>query len=411
MKICQINCIYGSGSTGKIVRDIHITLKKEGIESIVIAPLKSEYASDGGIYSTTNKFLSLTSALIRRYLGFQYGSAYVQTNRLIKILKKEKPDVVHLQCINGNDINIYRLEAYLAKEKIKTLYTIHAEFPYTGGCGYAFNCEKWLKGCGGCPIKKEATQSPIIDPSHRTWKKQNEAYQKFDTAYLKFTTVSPWLLSRAERSPMIKQFEKTTVLNGIDTSIFHYADCEQEWRKKLKLDSDDIFILHVTACFSPHSYDIKGGQYIVALAMELQKISDKYKIIVAASQGESNDLPNNIIYLGRAESQMALAQLYREAKVTVIASKRETFCMPVAESLCCGTPVVGFKAGGPESIAIDKYSEFVDYADIEALERAVLKWINNNYNKTEIAKEAQGLYSKETMTDNYIKLYKHLLAE
>jgi glycosyltransferase involved in cell wall biosynthesis len=37
--------------------------------------------------------------------------------------------------------------------------------------------------------------------------------------------------------------------------------------------------------------------------------------------------------------------------------------MIVAESLCCGTPVVGFKAGGPESIAIDDYCVFVQFLD------------------------------------------------
>ncbi len=34
--------------------------------------------------------------------------------------------------------------------------------------------------------------------------------------------------------------------------------------------------------------------------------------------------------------------------------------MVTAESLCCGTPVVGFTAGGPESIAIDAFSNFVE---------------------------------------------------
>ena len=60
MKICQINCIYGSGSTGKIVRDIHITLKKEGIESIVIAPLKVNTRQMGVfIAQQINSFLLL----------------------------------------------------------------------------------------------------------------------------------------------------------------------------------------------------------------------------------------------------------------------------------------------------------------------------------------------------------------
>ena len=38
--------------------------------------------------------------------------------------------------------------------------------------------------------------------------------------------------------------------------------------------------------------------------------------------------------------------------------------MVTAESLCCGTPVVGFKAGAPEQIAIKEFSEFVEYGDL-----------------------------------------------
>lgn len=409
MKVCQINCVYGSGSTGKIVRDIHLTLKDQGIESLVIAPLKSKDASDGEIYSTTTKYLSYFSAIIRRYLGFQYGFSQIQTWRMIKILKREMPDIVHLQCINGNDINIYMLEKYLAKNKIKTLYTIHAEFPYTGGCGHAFDCEKWLIECGGCPRKKEATQSPIIDPSHRTWLKQNDAYQRFDKQLLRFTTVSPWLLMRAEQSPMLTHFKKTVVINGIDTSIFRYQVPQPIWRRRLNLSLDDIIIAHVTACFIPHSYNIKGGEYIVKLAERLKEISPKYKIIVAAGQGESSDLPDNIIYIGRTEDQEELAQLYREAKVTVIASKKETFCMPVSETLCCGTPIVGFLAGGPESIAIKEYSDFVEHANVDALTEKVVKWANTDYDAREIATKAYDIYSKETMTNNYIEQYNELM--
>ena len=41
--------------------------------------------------------------------------------------------------------------------------------------------------------------------------------------------------------------------------------------------------------------------------------------------------------------------------------------MIVAESLCCGTPVVGFKAGAPEQITIKEYSEFSEFGNIEIL--------------------------------------------
>ena len=73
--------------------------------------------------------------------------------------------------------------------------------------------------------------------------------------------------------------------------------------------------------------------------------------------------------------QQALAELYRRARVSMIVSKRETFSMPCAESLCCGTPVIGFEAGAPEQIALREYSEFVSYGDLQEMETVLRKWL------------------------------------
>ena len=53
------------------------------------------------------------------------------------------------------------------------------------------------------------------------------------------------------------------------------------------------------------------------------------------------------------------------ANLTILTSQFETFSMVCAESLCSGTPVVGFKAGAPEQISIQQYSEFVEYGKID----------------------------------------------
>lgn len=91
-----------------------------------------------------------------------------------------------------------------------------------------------------------------------------------------------------------------------------------------------------------------------------------------------------------------------------MASKKETFSMPVAESLCCGTPIVGFLAGGPESIAIPQYSEFVEYGNTELLKEAIEKQINAVIDKNEVAEKAKCKYSSETMARDYYNLYMEL---
>lgn len=86
--------------------------------------------------------------------------------------------------------------------------------------------------------------------------------------------------------------------------------------------------------------------------------------------------------MGSCKSREELASLYSVANVTLMLSKRETYSMVTAESLCCGTPVVGFLAGGPESIAIEKFSAFVEYGDLKAIKASICKIITANIQKT-----------------------------
>lgn len=399
MKVCQINTVYGKGSTGKIVRDLHKGLLESKHESIVIYPVKNEGENENGIYTVSNKLLSRASAVYRRLLGRQFDGAFIQTSRIIRILKKETPDVVHLHCINGNNINVYRLLNYLAKSKTKTILTIHAEFMYTGGCEHAYDCEKWKTGCNKCTDKSRGT---LIDGSAHTYKKFKKSYELFDKDKFSFVAVSPWLEKRAKSSPMLSRFSSSTVLNGVDTSVYTYNDT-QKLREELGINPDEKVIFHVTANFDPTTDNIKGGKYVVELAKRLK--DDKVRIIIASNNITQSQLPDNCISVGRIASSEKLAQFYSMSDVTLITSKRETFSMPTAESLCCGTPVVGFLAGGPESIALEEYSSFVNYADVEGLHNALKQMLTAQHDKVAISHKANKVYSRQEMLRGYLNQY------
>ena len=130
------------------------------------------------------------------------------------------------------------------------------------------------------------------------------------------------------------------------------------------------------------------------------------KIVVAGAFDENIDVPGNVILLGRISDQTLLARYYSMADVTVIASKKETFSMIVAESLCCGTPVVGFFAGGPEKIALNEYSKFVEYGDIEKLADATMNMVSGCTKSEEISKKALEKYSKKIMAQEYLCAYR-----
>ena len=407
MKILQINNVYKNGSTGKIVYDIHKELQEEGVESIVCYGRGSK-EKEANVYKISSEILSKLNVFRARITGLQYNGSWLSTHRLIRIIRKEKPDILQIHCINGNFLNIYKFFKYIKKQKIKTVITLHAEFMHTGSCGHAYECEKWKVGCGKCPQLWNATKSYWFDRTNTAWLKMKNSFDGFNN--IKIISVSKWLEDRAKQSPIMEQYSFDVITNGIDVvEIFKPTDFKN-FKKKHGL-KDEKLLLHVTANFSLHEEDIKGGRYIVQLAERLK--DENIKIIVVGGRDLKIPLPDNIINIGRIKNQKELAAYYSMADLTILTSKRETFSMVCAESLSCGTPVIGFKAGGPESIALEEYSKFVEYANIDLLEKSIFEWINikSNFTSDIISSKSSQTYSRKKMSKDYIKLYNQLMRK
>lgn len=398
MKVLQINCVYPNGSTGKIVQCIHYGLLKKHINSIILYAHGKKY-QDRNLIKITNYFFTKLNALISRITGLMYCGCITSTETAINIIKKENPDIVHLHCINGYTINIPHIIAYLKQNNINTILTLHAEFMYTGNCGHAFDCERWKSGCGKCPRLKQETKSYFFDNTARSWRLMKKAFDDFDD-HLHVISVSPWLMERAKLSPILQGKQHSVIMNGVDTHTFHLRT--STLREELHLKNKKI-VFHVTASFNS---EIKGGKFILKLAELLPHLI----FIIAGKVKKNKYYPQNVIFLDYIDDQNKLAELYSIADITLLTSKKETFSMPVAESLCCGTPVVGFEAGGPESIAIKDYSYFVEYENIEKLKEAISIFLNKKFDKEAISKKAKSIYSHKVMTENYINLYKKALA-
>lgn len=399
MKVLQINCVYGNGSTGKIVRDNHIELLSRGYESVVCYG-RGAKSAEPYVYKTCGELYSKFNNLLTRFTGIMYGGCFFSTSRLLSVIKKEKPDVVHLHCINGYFVNIYRLITWLKKHHVKTVLTLHAEFMHTANCGHALDCEKWRTGCGHCPRKKQELRSLLFDGTATSWKRMKRAFEGFEEDCF-VTSVSPWLMERAESSPILGSLRHVTVMNGLDTAVF-YPHGGKAVREKLSI-GDRKMVLHVTASFSLDPKHVKGGYYVV----ELAKMLPELVFVVVGSRDMSLNLPENVINVGRLEDQQELAAYYSAADVTLLTSKRETFSMVAAESLCCGTPVVGFKAGAPERIALPECSSFVEFGDLEKVEVA-MKTLLERGKCENTASAAKEKYTSKKMCEGYIYAYEEL---
>lgn len=401
MKVLILNWVYNWGSTGYIIRDLRDELNHIGIEAIAAAGTTMGASEDNSYIFSTNREITFFRRLIRLGRSVYAGSLF-STYRIIRLINNESPDIVHIHLLHCGTIDLYRLLKWLGQHKIRVVMTHHSESYFTANCGYAFDCTKWITDqCRGCLIPKKATSSYINANPHRNWIKMQKALQYIKSPFIIHTTVSPWLKERLLQSPFVHNSRVQVVLNGIDTTIFNRGNLLSETKFEYS-----NYCLYCSANFNPtNKNDIKGGYYLV----ELAKILPDVKFIVVSTNNiNCENLPNNIKLWGKAKNQRELGWLYANAEITILTSKKETFSMICAESLCCGTPVVGFKAGGPESISIPDFSSFVNFADLESMSAEVKRFLNISFNRDTISERAISLYSKRIMAKNYLDIYKLL---
>lgn len=396
MKILQINVVYARGSTGTIVLNLHRQYAINGLDSYVIYG-RGQKPIESNVYKTTAEFGSNVHHFIANIFDNVYGGLPFATSRLIRTINKIKPDVVHVHCINGYFVNIYKLINYLKKKGIKTVITNHAEFYYTSNCGYSFECDKWRTCCKHCPHIKEFNSRYSIDRTKHNYLKMKKAFNSFNKDNIVVASVSPWVTDRSKSSPILGQYKHVTILNGFKTDKYICYD-KEDIRKELNLPLNKQIYSFICSNWNENS----KKEYFYKV---VDSIKDAIFILIGAPKDEN--VPSNVINVGYINNQTLMNKYLSSSDKLLSLSKRETFSLPVAESLCSGTPVVGFFAGGPETICIDKYCSFCDYGDIDILINLINK--DNKYDRLAISKEAKDKYSLDNMANGYISIYKELL--
>lgn len=385
MKVLQINCVYGHGSTGVLARKLHQYLQSRGWESLVLYGRGADM-TEAGVFRTGPEWYGKGNAFLSRLGGLPYGGCLLETGKILRILEREQPDVVHLHCINGNFVNVYRLVNWLKEKKLRTVVTLHAEFLFTGNCAHSLDCTEWKTGCGKC--------LRFSCDTARSYRKMAEAFQGFGGG-LTVVAPSPWLERRAMIAPILREGRHCTIFNGVATETFFYDPCPKSGNEKI--------IFHATALFRDDPAHLKGGWYVLELARRMQ--NRPVRFLVAGNHNVKGKVPENVTLLGEIRDAGKLAALYCAADMTLLTSRRETFSMVCAESLCCGTPVVGFEAGGPESIVFPESSRFVPWGNMEALEKAVERELAATRDRAALSRQARDVYSMEKMLRAYERIY------
>ncbi|WIF72657.1 glycosyltransferase [Proteus vulgaris] len=342
MRILQINSVCGIGSTGRIATDIHDALETIGVESYIMYGRGEARACNSAI-KISHQFDFYSHALQTRLFDNHGFCSTKATLKVLKVLDKLQPDIVHLHNIHGYYLNVELLFSYLKKQpKIKVVWTLHDCWPFTGHCAYFDfeQCEKWKTACFNCPQKNTYPTSNGLDNSKQNYQRKKSAFTGVND--LTLITPSRWLANLVKQS-FLRNYPVKVVNNGIDLTVF--CPRESDFRQKYEL-VDKFLIMGAASVWSQR----KGFKDFIEIA---QKLPDHYRLVmIGLTPDQIKSLPSNIIGIHRTNDPIELAELYSAADVFFNPTYEDNYPTVNLEAIACGTPVITYNTGGsPESVS------------------------------------------------------------
>ncbi len=398
MTIVSINiCLFGS--TGKIMYALSQLVEKDGGKALMVYPSFPQNILERDIdCRIRGVFNRKINSFLQKFSGRNGCFCYRNTRQVIRYLRKNAPDIIHLHNIHMMKINHGKLFHYLKKSGVKVIWTLHDCWSFTGQCAHftMVKCDKWRSGCHHCPQYKEYFAT-YVDATKTMWRLKKKWFLGVENMTL--VTPSKWLADLVKQS-FLKEYPVKVIHNGIDLATFQPT--ESDFRKKYGLENKFI-VLGVAFGWDKR----KGLDVFIRLAKELD---DRYQIVlVGTDDGVDGRLPKNILSIHRTNDQAELAEIYAAADVFANPTREENYPTVNMEAIACGTPVVTFQTGGSPEILDETCGSVVDCDDVDGLRVEIVRICEEKpYTKKACLQRAKA-FDKDDRFKEYLELYKNNL--
>lgn len=398
-KLLQINSVVNYGSTGHIVEDLGNLAQQNGFESYVIYGRKRRKSSQKTYYIG-----SLFAFLFHVFMTFITDGhglySKFATRKLIKLIQKINPDVIHLHNIHGYYLNYPLLFNYFKKIDKPIIWTLHDCWTYTGHCShYTFvKCSDWKIKCLKCKQKRSYPPSLLIDNCRKNFELKKMLFTSVKNCTI--VTPSKWL-SKEVGNSFFNRYTIKYIYNGIDLDKFRSSSNNPYTFTNKKI------ILSVANVWD----DRKGFNDLI----ELNKLLDHnlYQIVmIGLTKKQVKKLPENIIGIERTESVQELVDYYSFADVYFCASVEETLGMTPIEAQACGTPCIVYNSTAiPETILNGKTGVVVEPRDIVSVMDSINLLVSKD--RSSMAKQCtewvRSNFDINVTYKKYLEIYQNVL--
>ena len=405
IKLIQINTVCNE-STGKIMLSIQRAADQEGFKTLSLFGRRKP-ANDLNTRKVGDPVSFWTHVALTTAFDLHGRGSVIQTLRMIRILRDESPDIIHLHNIHGYYLNYPILFQYLKEEfHGKVYWTLHDCWAFTGHCAYYVQkqCDKWKTGCYHCENKRQYPVSLFLDRSRWNYVSKKEWF--CNVPNLTLLVPSQWLREQVSQS-FLKDYETIVVPNGIRLDIFRKENSvtREEILERYHLPADKKIVLGVAS----HWSEGKGIHEFEGLSAVLP---EEYVILLVGGGLEHIPLKNNIYTINRTENVRELVSVYCAADVFLNTSSEDTFSKQTLEAMACGLPVIALDNSAVQELVADECGvvlhdpEAVDY--VNAIAKIEEKTEAGIITSESLRRKADD-FAQERQTQSIIKLYNNSL--
>ncbi len=317
-------------------------------------------------------------------------------------------DVVHFHDLTTA---ISPLTVRYVSSRRPTFWTLHDCSPVTGGCIFPFGCERYKTRCGtdgGCP---QLADWPLECKTDQTGFMQRVKESLHRTRRVQNIVGSNWMADVAVESGKMPT-RPTVIPYSADTQLFRPADDRVALRRSLGLPIESPIVLVSGSLLWDERKGIRYSLAAIAACADLSPFAlvigepdDRFRAAIGA-------IPHKAT--GYVSDQEQLARWYAAADVFLFCSQAETGPLSVAETMACGTPFVGFEAGGISDMVVQYETGIVvRQRDEEALALALRHVLSEGRSKAwgrAARQRAESHYSYAAYTDRHISLYEQAVG-
>ena len=295
----------------------------------------------------------------------------------------------------------------ISKFGCPVVWTLHDAWPFTGGCHYPGECNRFRSGCGTCP-QLGSTYSHDLSYWNLRAKRSHTA------AVDHWISPSKWLGKLAVSGGICTANQMSIVPNGVDGGVFRPNEYSP-LRRKLNLESDVLILVAGAADLTEPR---KGARLLPAVLQKIRQTINR-KFVLVTFGGKSRESAGI-----DGEGIVSLGQLPREDMIVDVLSGSDLLLMPslqdnlpniAVEAQACGCPVVGFDSGGLNEIVESGSTGLL--APLCApgdLAEAAISWFRSAPARSEVTKRCrvryESLYSFPAHAVRLTKLYTDLLS-